>query len=474
MNRRVVLFAIPIVVVGVLGLTSGLASLAYAQANTDTPSPTTTPSPTRTPTATPILIDELEPNDTPAQASIISVGTTTTVLTLYPVGDVDWYQFDAKSNRSYKIETNVDPGLDTYMELYLDPADAPIAANDDKAPENFGSLIQFNTDGAQIYYVKIINLGRSDPAQKYYSLSLNEVTAQPTATATAQITPGQADAYEPNYDCAHASLLGVGETINANFVPWIGSDPNAPDNDFYRVYVKEGLTFTCETSNLGSSTDTNMILYNDVGNVLGGNDDITLGNFASRVTTLIGYRGWAYVLVGQAQQVPPQETPNLTYSLRCTFVTPTATPTPTPFGGGFPTPPPDTRTPPPSTLFPTAIPSGTPTYLGITAVSTPIIPTREVAAVAAFDLVVYFDANQNQIFDPGEGVTGLTVELYDYSLSTLLARGLTGPEGEVRLTGSAFGQYEIRVPYLGVRRVVPANPGPLWIRIQSAGMPLDA
>ncbi len=71
MNRRVVLFAIPIVVVGVLGLTSGLASLAYAQANTDTPSPTTTPSPTRTPTATPILIDELEPNDTPAQGAIM-------------------------------------------------------------------------------------------------------------------------------------------------------------------------------------------------------------------------------------------------------------------------------------------------------------------------------------------------------------------------------------------------------------------
>jgi len=95
-----------------------------------------------------------------------------------------------------------------------------------------------------------------------------------------------------------------------------------------------------------------------------------------------------------------------------------------------------------------------------------------VAAVAAFDLVVYFDANQNQVFDPGEGVTGLTVELYDYSLSTLLARGLTGAEGEVRLTGSAFGQYEIRVPYLGVRRVVPANPGPLWVRVQSAGIPI--
>ena len=165
---------------------------------------------------------------------------------------------------------------------------------------------------------------------------------------------------------------------------------------------------------------------------------------------------------------------SLTYTFACTFEGPTATPLPTatPDYSNLPPPAPQPTPFPTVAPFPTAVPTPTPVFLSIIPVSTPIVPTREVANVSTFDLIIYFDGNHNAIYDAGEGISGLTAELYDNALRTLLSRGLTGPDGNVRLSGSAFGQYELRVPYLGLRRVLPANPGPLWIRVDSPGLPL--
>jgi len=447
---------------------TAVGSPAHAQTatstatSTSTPTQTPTSTPTRTPTGGPILEDRFEPNNSSDAATLLSMNTNTTGLTFYPAGDVDWFQFDTKAGRRYRAETFPAIGLDTFMELYADPHSSPLATNDDKAIGDFGSRIEWTSGQDMVFYLRVSNLDRTDPTGKSYTLNLAEIALQPTATS-APLIPGVADKFEPNYDFAHATLLGEGAQVDSNFVPWAGSDPNAPDNDFYRVYIKNGLTITCETLvPVGGSTDTNLVLYDPNGVVLGGNDDIATGNFASRVTATAYYQGYVFVLVGQPLQVTPQESPSLTYSLICSFGAPTPTPAP------FPT---ELPPPPPPPIPPTPIPTGTPTYLAFAAVSTPVEPTRAYPTVSTFDLMVYYDANRTRQFEPGEGVAGMPMEVHDYSLKVLLTRGLTDVNGQVRLIGSAYGQFEIRAPYLGLRRVVPANPEPLWIRIEARGLP---
>ncbi len=465
------------------GFVPALAQTATStETATSTSTPTATPTPTntatstatRTPTGTPILEDDYEDNDSSGTAAVLSMNTSTTELTFYPAGDEDWFQFDTKAGRYYQAETFPDAGLDTFLELYSEPNGAPAATNDDKDVGEFGSLIEWFSPGNATYYLRITNLDRTDPTGKNYTLDLFEYSPGPTATDVPLIS-GQADSYEPNYDFAHATLLAESALISANLVPWAGSDINAPDNDYYRVYVKPSLTISCETSNLGSNADTNMVLYEQGGAVLGGNDDIAVGNFASKVTTTVHFQGYVYVLIGQVGTVPPQETPNLTYDLECTFtvVTPTpvpaATPTLAPLPGGGPgggVSPSATPVPPP-----TPVPSGTPAYLDVAALSTPSEPTREFPTVSTFDVLVYYDADGDRQFDSGEGVTGMPVEVHDFSLKVLLTRGLTDASGSLRLNGSAYGQFEIRLPYLGVRRVVPANPELIWVRIEALGLP---
>jgi hypothetical protein len=100
--------------------------------------------------------------------------------------------------------------------------------------------------------------------------------------------PG-ADRYEPNFNFDGATLFALGvKYTNLNFAPWAGSDPNSPDNDFYKVYVKPGLLVTCETLELAPGVDTNLILYDNNTNGIGGSEDIdrAAGNFASRRRTM--------------------------------------------------------------------------------------------------------------------------------------------------------------------------------------------
>lgn len=431
-----------------------------------TNTPPTPSTPTNTPTATatprPGVEDLFEDNDSSAAASWVSVQATNSSLTFCHTADpndVDWYKFDAKAGNRYEIETAVDVGLDTYMELFLDPSGSPIAVNDDKAVGDLGSKLGYTAGGNATYYLRIVNRDPTNPVNKDYSLTIRE-------TPPEQIIPGSADSYEPNYDFAHAALIGSGASVLANFVPWPGGDLNAPDNDFYKIYAKSGVTVTCETSNLGPGTDTNMILYDSAGNALGGNDDIGLGNYASRVSVRPAGSGNVFVLVGQAHPLAPAETPNLTYTLICNASSSIATPTPAP------TPAPQAYSPPVPTAPPTPSPTATQTFFGVRAISTPVRPTQSLPIVADFEVLVYFDADRDREAGSGEGVRGMAVELRDRSLGVLLARGFTDDAGRARLTATAFGDFELWVPYLNLRRTLSPADRQVPIQILGGALPL--
>ncbi|MEN8097655.1 MAG: hypothetical protein ABFQ89_01140, partial [Chloroflexota bacterium] len=302
-----------------------LASVNSAAQPQQTPdTPTWTPTPTKTPTSTPMHSDFYEPNDSCAESSPISVGAYIPMLTFVPLTgsppdeDKDYYRFWGKTGRIYQVGTAVDVGLDTKISVYGPGIDGPLITwNDDAAPGDLGSIVTFNSAADAFYCVEVVNLDPAalqDPIGKTYRLWVDEIpptsTPLPTATGTplpatntpppATSIPG-ADAFEPNYNFELSSIIAANVKYdNLNFVPWAGSDPNQPDNDFFRLWVKPGMNLVCETLNLAAGTDTNLILYfgPSFENQGPGNDDKAPGELGSRVTWFSTYTGWLYVLVG--------------------------------------------------------------------------------------------------------------------------------------------------------------------------------
>lgn len=428
----------------------------------DEPSPTAT---SRNPTATPVFVDIYEPNNTIGTAYETSVGTELCAATLWPVGDIDWYKFVLKKNRPYQIETsNLSSGLDTVLSLY-NPSGNLVASNDDY---QFGSLasrviITAGQDG--FYYAKIQNKSTSDPANKTYCFEASEI--QPTATPTGQPTgtrvPG-ADICEYNGDFDSACLLGAGTVLDMNFVPIWGE---GPDNDFYRIWVKPGLFYNCQTLDLSSVNDTNMILYDQNGNGIGGNDDRAPGDFASEFGYYSTYTGWLYLLIGPVVPVAYADSFLYTYSVQCTesLTTPTPLPTATrpPFTGPITSPPTATPTPKVTPALTVTAPIAIATVPTVTPTPTPNVvimplPTSTPAAGAGrtvdFDLTVYYDANQNFTAELTEGVEDVAVAVYDNATNELLAFGYTNEAGVIRFSSLVVtGAVRVSIPYLQFNQV---------------------
>jgi hypothetical protein len=439
----------------------------------DEPSPTATSS---SPTSTPVYVDIYEPNNTIGTAYGTSVGTKLCAATLWPVGDIDWYRFTLKKNRPYRIETSdLSSGIDTILSLY-NPSGELIATNDDYQFGSLASQVTLTAGQDGFYYAKIQNKSSADPANKTYCFQATETQPTPTPTGlpTSTRVPG-ADICEYNGDFDSACLTGAGTVLDMNFVPIWGE---GPDNDFYRIWVKPGLFYTCKTFDLSSVNDTNMILYDQNHNGLGGNDDVAPGDFSSEVSYYSTYTGWLFILVGPVAPPTYADSFLYTYSLQCTelLATPTPVPLPTqpPSSGPVVRPPTATPTPkvtpavtgtPPIAIATVATVTSTPTpnvIIQPLPTSTPPVSTgRQVD----FDLTVYFDANQNFTPELTEGVEDVAVAVYDNTTNELLALGYTNEAGVIRFSSLiATGAIRISIPYLQFSQVGTGNSN-VFIRV---------
>jgi hypothetical protein len=427
----------------------------------DDPQPTNTPSGA---TPTPVFSDRFEPNNTLQTATTAAVGAgSLCALTLWPVGDVDFFTFFGKRGSAYVAETSdLAPGIDTVLTVY-DTQGNVIGVNDDATAGTRASRFTFNVGVDGFYFASVSNRDPNDPADQTYCFGVKELapTSTPSPLATGTRVPGP-DACEYNGDFDVACLIGAGQTFAANFVPLIGE---GPDNDFYRIWIKPGLLYTCETLNLSSVNDTNMILYDQNRNGLGGNDDRVHGDFSSQVSYFSTYTGWLFVLVGPV--APPEySVSNLyTYDVRCTETVATPTPFPTatrpPSSGGIqPSPPTPTRIPsptasatvPPVTVIP-QLPTPTPPIILIVPLPTkpPDVVTGQVANV---EITVYFDANLNYIPELAEGVENLGVAIYDNVTGELLAFGSTNEAGNIRFGPLVVpGTIRISIPFLQFEQI---------------------
>jgi len=452
---------------------------------TNTPSVTPTPSntPTRTPRATPIYVDQYEPNDSLETAYETSAGLVLTLNTLWPAGDIDYFRFHAKAGTAYEVFTDdLEPALDTFLTVYS-PNGNVIATNDDDDALSRASLVTFSARTDGFYYASVVNLSPSDPVGATYSLEIVEVLGTATPTAVPSV-----DDCEPNGTFQTACALQLETTYNFDFVPPEGE---GEDNDFYRIWVKEGLFYTCETFGLSSLNDTNMIVYGGPGFDFGiaGNDDREPGDLGSEVSVQAGYTGWLYVLVGPGPNLEPEyDLSHLyTYSLECNQLEATPTPTPTatiegqatvPKGGGLgPTP-----TPFPTFAFPTPAPTPTPITLPTPPTPTPVpvvqimpLPTPTPAAAVqqevSLEITIYYDANLNQMPEMTEGIMDVAVAVYDDATGQLLSLGYTNEAGNIRFVVTTTGPLRVSAPFLNFSQVVAAADSAIQLRVSPRPLP---
>ncbi len=456
--------------------------------NTPSPTPTTSATPTQTPTAsltptrtpisTPIYVDQYEPNNSFQDAHTTAPGVALPNNTLWPQGDVDFFRFHAKGGLAYEVLTrDLGAALDTFLRVY-DSNGNEIGSNDDGAELSRASLVTFSASRDGFYFAQVTNLNPTDPVGQTYTFEVREILG--TATPTPLPTVASVDNCEPNNTFQTACVILLDTTYSLDFVNPFGE---GRDNDFFRTWVKNGLSYSCETSGLSSINDTNMILYSGPGEEFGiaGNDDKDrlAGDLGSRVTIQANYTGWLYILVGPGPNMEPDYRSShlYTYDLQCTQLLGTPTPTlaATPEGGVQPTvPPPPTgggggvasptafSFPPTPTSF---FGEGTPQPPQATA--TPNIriqplPTATSAAPSqreiSVELTVYYDRNMNFMAELTEGIMDVVVALYDESNGQLLSFGYTNEAGNIRFPPVlTTGGVRVTAPYLNYSQVVNEN-----------------
>ena len=471
----------------VLRLVSGRATLAPGQATLtivdDDPTPTPTVRPT-TSTGTPIFVDLSEPNDNMEEAYEIQPGSTALCqLTLWPPGDLDYYRFAVKSGTFYQLTTSdLSPGIDTMLKVY-NQSGQPIAENDDFGPAGeLHSQLVVQADTTGFYFARVVNKSPADAANRTYCFTIDAME-QPTPTATPTLFPTRtgSDTCEPNGRLDIACLFGDNQSQAFNFVPPFNE---GPDQDFYRIWVKPGVTVTCETNQLSAVTDTNMIMLGPNGedfNPQLGNDDKAPGDRGSRLTFTSFYTGWLHVLVGPVNPVPVAQAAQFTYTLACTSsVPPTATPTtpfvPPPTGGGG------------GIIAPTITPLPTPTPFDLSQLLTPspvVIPEVTIQPLptatppsgalqtATVNVTVFYDSNFNFTPEINEGIQDVAVALYDNTNGRLLAFGYTNQAGAVRFEAiPSSGAVRVEVPLLNYTQIVGTGESNISVRVAPLPLPI--
>jgi hypothetical protein len=177
----------------------------------------------------------------------------------------------------------------------------------------------------------------------------------------------------------------------------------------------------------------------------------------------------------------PKDTDNSAYKLRCDLEAPgestTSTPTtPPPDKDPKPTSRPPTATPPSSPVAtPTPPPTETPTTTDLTfrlvTTPAPTTPTPTPTGFRTFRIVLYYDENQDEELGAGEGVPGFYVRALSSESGEELAQGYTDEQGQLSFTVPTVDTVRVRVPLLGLDRMVTPDTPEVIVRIAPQSLP---
>jgi hypothetical protein len=438
---------------------------------------TAPPSPTP---SEPTEEDEYEQNDDFTTAYTLPVKTSVTLsgqrgkANFFPSNDDDWFKYWTKDGFWYQVETLDLSGVDTYLEIR--DRDNNVVETDDDSGGGYASFAEWKATYDGYYYIRIANqVNTTGDYDMQVKESAAPATATPGPTPTGPVFDDRADSCEDNLDFANACVLPVNVSKTFNFVP---PYKDGPDNDFYRIWVKPGLHYRCFTSNLDAGIDPNMIVFSapswDAG--IGGNDDVAPGDFNSSFSYYSTYAGWLYVLVGTGDRTPSNVN-NSSYTLECEMRapgTPTSTPGPGPTNTPRPTSPPDDdedegeaeATPTPEEEEERATSTPAPD-LTIRALTTPT-PVPEATTPAPrfipINLLVYYDGNDDHQPGAGEGIGGVSAQVYEVATNQLLGQGYTDEQGNLPFTVSTQGAVRVSVPFFGFSQLVTGEAS-IYLRV---------
>ena len=424
---------------------------------------------------------ESEPNNTFAEANPAAIPVNVSG-SINPIADTDFYSLTTQAGLSYQALLSISSAENLILRMRIYDAGQNLQGASSSSYTSIEHTWTAYTPGT---YLQIQEFDPTTSTTKTanYLLEIVQIAAThtptaeptntPTPTPTSTPAPGPtsipgADQFEPNYDFDHAATIGTEITYQANFIPiWSGSD----DNDFYKIWIKPGLHFTCETLELAPGVDTNMIVFNGPSwdNAIGGNDDVEPGNYSSYFAYYATYEGWLYLLVGTGDRTP-SDIYDSNYTLRCDMQVPgqpTATGTPTP----APTSDAQTATPTPSgSPVATPIPSEDLTVRTLTT-PTPVPATTPAPRFIPISLLVYYDANDDHQAGAGEGIAGVSAQAYEAATNQLLAQGFTDEQGSLEFTVAAQGPVRVSVPFFGFSQLVAGEGASIYVRVPPQPLP---
>ncbi|OQY24482.1 MAG: hypothetical protein B6I34_03555 [Anaerolineaceae bacterium 4572_32.1] len=225
-------------------------------------------------------------------ATSVTLSSLEGLANFYPgQSDEDWFKFWAKNGKWYQVTTSDLSGVDTYLEIRNQNNN--VLKGDDDGAGGLASQTSWQATYDGYYYIRVTNKVNTSGT---YNMSVQESDAPPADATATPITPSSGiDDCEDNSDFDHACVIAADKSYTFNLVPPFGGT----DNDYFKIWVKPGFIFECATSDLSPGVDPNMIVYDQNQNGIGGNDDVTPGDYNSAFSYYASYEGWLYVLVAE-------------------------------------------------------------------------------------------------------------------------------------------------------------------------------
>jgi M6 family metalloprotease-like protein len=220
--------------------------------------------------------DPYEPDNTPAQSSLIAAGGAQ-AHTFHIAGDVDWVRFPATVNYQYTLTTSsLASGVDTVLYLYDSDGTTLLATNDDGGG-GLSSQIVYTAVAARTLYAKVVQYGGVGTGSYLLGLAASGAAGDP---------------YEPDDAPAQAKLISVGTTQARSL-------HTGGDVDWVRFSVTAGRQYAISTSGLGAGVDTVLSLYGSDGATVLAYDDDGGGGLSSRIVYTAVATGTLYAEVLQ-------------------------------------------------------------------------------------------------------------------------------------------------------------------------------
>ncbi|MDW8256528.1 MAG: DVUA0089 family protein [Acidobacteriota bacterium] len=248
---------------------------------------------------------EAEPNNSVAQANPITPNVTIRGV-LDPQGDVDFFAFQASAGQRVRIDVaakRLTPpsAADTIVALF-DSSGRKLAENDDRAPGQLDSLLEFTFTAAGRYVFSIRDFGNKGGRDFTYEASV-------TLTGGA---PARVNESEPNNAFAQAQAITPDVLIVGRLDP-------AGDVDFFSFTANPGQRLTVDINARSltppSEADTIVTLFDSNGQQLAENDDAE-GALDSLLTFEIPRSGQYFVRI---RNFSPKGGPSYTYEALVTL-----------------------------------------------------------------------------------------------------------------------------------------------------------